>query len=57
MSAVPPHGTGRVTGQRRFGPDPCAFPSCDRDRVTEAGMCETHRLVVVSSTGSWLEAG
>lgn len=35
---------------------PCGFPACDRDRVTAAGMCQEHRRVVISSTGSWLEA-
>ena len=34
----------------------CCFPACDRTAVTEAGMCETHRRVAISSTGSWLEA-
>ncbi|GAA3823992.1 hypothetical protein GCM10022242_26800 [Nocardioides panacisoli] len=35
----------------------CRFPSCEQVAVTPGGMCEVHRLVVVSSTGSWLEAG
>ena len=34
----------------------CLFPSCEQAAVTAGGMCEGHRLVVVSSTGSWLEA-
>ena len=34
----------------------CGFPACDRDSVTEHGMCELHRRVVISRTGSWLEA-
>jgi hypothetical protein len=34
----------------------CRFPSCEQAAVTPSGMCEVHRLVVVSSTGSWLEA-
>ncbi|MEZ0580479.1 hypothetical protein [Nocardioides sp. MH1] len=34
----------------------CGFPTCDRDPVTEHGMCEVHHRVVVSRTGSWLEA-
>jgi hypothetical protein len=56
MSAVPSYGAGRAAGLGRLGTHPCVFPSCDRDQVTEAGMCDVHRLVVVSSTGSWLEA-
>lgn len=56
MSAVPSYGAGRAIGQAHLGSDPCTFPSCDRDRVTDAGMCDVHRLVVISSTGSWLEA-
>ena len=35
----------------------CRFPSCEQAAVTPSGMCEVHRLVLVSSTGSWLEAG
>ena len=34
----------------------CGFPTCDRDSVTEHGMCDVHRRVAVSRTGSWLEA-
>jgi hypothetical protein len=34
----------------------CGFPACDRDSVTEQGMCDIHRRVVISRTGSWLEA-
>ena len=34
----------------------CGFPKCDRDPVTEQGMCDVHRRVVISRTGSWLEA-
>jgi hypothetical protein len=34
----------------------CRFPSCEERAVTAGGMCHVHRLVVVSSTGSWLEA-
>ncbi|MFC5729955.1 MULTISPECIES: hypothetical protein [Nocardioides] len=56
MGAVPSHGAGRAAGHSRVGGEACTFPSCDRDPVTEAGMCDVHRLVVISSTGSWLEA-
>jgi hypothetical protein len=35
----------------------CAFPACDGEAVTSAAMCEGHRRVTVSQTGSWLEAG
>lgn len=35
----------------------CEFPDCEEGPVTSTGMCESHRLVSVSSTGSWLEAG
>lgn len=34
----------------------CGFPICDRDPVTDHGMCELHARVAVSRTGSWLEA-
>lgn len=35
----------------------CGFPTCERDSVTERGMCEVHQRVAISRTGSWLEAG
>lgn len=35
----------------------CGFPTCDRSSVTEQGMCALHERVVISRTGSWLEAG
>lgn len=34
----------------------CGFPTCDRESVTDHGMCDLHRRVVISRTGSWLEA-
>ena len=34
----------------------CGFPTCDRDPVTEHGMCDVHQRVLISRTGSWLEA-
>ena len=36
--------------------DGCGFPTCDRESVTEHGMCDLHQRVGVSRTGSWLEA-
>lgn len=36
---------------------PCAFPACEGEAVTTTAMCEHHRQVRVSRTGSWLEAG
>lgn len=47
-------GAGRVVAFR-FGS--CGFPACDETAVTSSGMCEQHRRVSVSSTGSWLEVG
>ncbi len=35
----------------------CAFPACDGQPVTTTSMCQHHRQVTVSRTGSWLEAG
>jgi hypothetical protein len=35
----------------------CAFPACEDEAVTTTAMCEHHRQVTVSRTGSWLEAG
>lgn len=34
----------------------CSFPACDRDPVTDRGMCDLHQRVAISDTGSWLEA-
>jgi hypothetical protein len=34
----------------------CGFPTCEHEPVTAQGMCELHRRVVISRTGSWLEA-
>jgi hypothetical protein len=34
----------------------CGFPTCDRDSITAHGMCDVHQRVVISRTGSWLEA-
>gem|GEM_PF-6870027 len=35
----------------------CAFPACEGTAVTTAAMCEGHRRVTISQTGSWLETG
>ena len=35
----------------------CDFPGCEQGAVTVTSMCELHRRVRVSGTGSWLEAG
>ena len=35
----------------------CDFPGCEQGAVTVTSMCELHRRVTVSGTGSWLEAG
>lgn len=35
----------------------CDFPGCGREAITDAPMCDVHRRVSVSRTGSWLEAG
>lgn len=35
----------------------CDFPGCEHGAVTVTSMCELHRRVTVSGTGSWLEAG
>lgn len=35
----------------------CGFPDCDGPALAGAVMCERHRRVSVSQTGSWLEAG
>lgn len=48
-------GKGETEGRRHV--HPCIFPSCEEDATTPAGMCEQHRQVAVSGTGSWLEAG
>lgn len=53
MTAAKPTGS-QPTGLPVQGG--CRFPSCDDVAVTTAGMCKFHRRVVVSSTGSWLEA-
>jgi hypothetical protein len=36
---------------------PCGFPDCGRETAAGSAMCQRHRRVRVSSTGSWLEAG
>jgi hypothetical protein len=51
-SNTPGTSPGRVV-PLRF----CGFPECEEDAVTNTGMCESHRRVSVSGTGSWLEAG
>lgn len=54
MSTAMAHGTGagRVVSFPSRG---CGFPTCEQAAVTSTGMCERHRRVSVSSTGSWLE--
>jgi hypothetical protein len=53
-------GAGSNDAGPAGGPDGpaagCGFPDCDRAPVTEHGMCDLHRRVVLSRTGSWLEA-
>jgi len=49
--------TVRLTEQTVAEAATCAFPACDGEAVTTAAMCESHRRVTVSRTGSWLEAG
>jgi hypothetical protein len=52
------HGGGSAkVPQLRPSNGECEFPECEEPVVTEAGMCERHRRVRVSGTGSWLEAG
>lgn len=55
MSAGSSNDAGPAGGPDGM-PHDCGFPSCDRDPVTEHGMCEAHQRVVISATGSWLEA-
>lgn len=55
MSAGSSYDAGPAGGPNGM-PHDCGFPSCDRDPVTEHGMCEVHQRVVISRTGSWLEA-
>lgn len=50
-------GHGEAEGQRPRHVHPCIFPSCEEAATTSAGMCEQHRQVAVSGTGSWLETG
>ncbi len=47
--AGPAGGPGGLAGD-------CFFPTCDGEPVTETGMCDLHRRVGISRTGSWLEA-
>lgn len=54
MNAELTGGNGGVT---RMPKADCGFPTCDERAVTDTGMCELHRRVHVSTTGSWLEAG
>lgn len=53
-------GAGSSSDARPAGPDGsaagCGFPTCERDSVTDRGMCEVHQRVAISRTGSWLEA-
>ncbi len=49
--------TAGLTDHRSAPAATCAFPACEGTAVTTAAMCETHRRVTVSQTGSWLEAG
>lgn len=55
MSAGSSYDAGPAGGPEGV-PSGCGFPACDRDSVTEYGMCDAHQRVVVSRTGSWLEA-
>lgn len=55
MSAGSSNDAGPAGGPDGM-PHDCGFPSCDRDPVTEHGMCDVHQRVVISRTGSWLEA-
>lgn len=50
-------GTTRIFDQPAVPVRACLFPSCEAEAVTDAAMCEGHRRVAVSQTGSWLEAG
>ncbi len=56
MGAAPQTGGQPVGRVAAHGGSPCGFPACERDRETDTGMCQVHRRVVISSTGSWLEA-
>lgn len=49
--------TARITDHTAANAPTCAFPACEGEAVTTAAMCEHHRRVTVSGTGSWLEAG
>ncbi len=55
MGAGSSHDAGPAGGPDGLGAD-CGFPTCDREPVTERGMCDLHQRVVISRTGSWLEA-
>lgn len=56
MGAGPQRGGSSIGGGVTPSAIPCGFPACEHDRVTDSGMCQVHRRVVISSTGSWLEA-
>lgn len=55
MSAGSSYDAGPAGGPDGM-PVGCGFPTCERDPVTEHGMCDVHQRVVISRTGSWLEA-
>lgn len=55
MSAGSSYDAGPAGGPDGV-PHDCGFPSCDREPITEHGMCDMHQRVVISRTGSWLEA-
>lgn len=61
MGARSPHDAGPAAGAggeaEGCEAEGCGFPTCERDSVTERGMCQLHQRVAISRTGSWLEAG
>lgn len=50
-------GTTRISDHPAVPGRTCLFPTCEAAAVTETAMCEGHRRVAISQTGSWLEAG
>ncbi len=56
MAAAPSYDGGPAGGPSGL-PAGCGFPSCDGEPVTDHGMCDLHRRVAISRTGSWLEVG
>lgn len=49
--------TTQINGRTATLAATCAFPACEGEAVTTTAMCEHHRRVTVSRTGSWLEVG